>query len=729
MKLGLALSGGGFRATLFHLGIVRYLCDAGLLGYVQHITSVSGGSVLAAHLALNWSRYLDPKQFDDAAQKVIDLARLDLRGRIQRRLATHLYVTYLRPESLLRWPPRLRRFGTIRGTLFERYLARYLYGDSTLGSIAKLEPQAPVVDILATNLSLGSLAYFTAGRFVANDMGSKAFERDFRLARAVAISAAFPGFFPTTEVNSEVLLTNKADFPNREYLADGGIYDNLGLRRFRTLLESQPGLLDRILVCDASGHFDWLVERETLGLLKTAWRSNEIFMKRLADLECEIAGLGKTGEPPGLYVHLPIDEIVKPQPEAELLPEMAQEQLKNIRTDLDRFDGDAIDALQWHGYAVAGKVVGPLFGDSPAARWRPKAHRPDMPAEALAKSLRQARFRKLRLLSWGDRISFLHLGTLLFALTVGAVWLWDLYQLKRFGSYMDDLPKDSFGQIQIDRILSDPAAGEEFLERVAAAGESWPTEPQVQIEAARAGYTLMSQSKDEGVRAQGIRQMDRALAALQALEDADELDARRKDLFYQLRGHSHLARGERLKGEGRFDEAHQSWLDAYESYEQQRRVAFHGLYGLEFNLCNTGLLIGRLDDSLQHCEQSHRFALEEPKPVVFWQAKFNIGDIYYRKGLRAEAAKAFVEALEISKKKTPMKEDGLVRQYLHQNHEAALPALCLEQTFKIPFADVCASLKPLPAPEPGPGARVPHSAASTASAPETVTPGTGSTPR
>ena len=41
LKIGLALSGGGFRASLFHLGLVRFLRDAGMLSQVTHITSVS----------------------------------------------------------------------------------------------------------------------------------------------------------------------------------------------------------------------------------------------------------------------------------------------------------------------------------------------------------------------------------------------------------------------------------------------------------------------------------------------------------------------------------------------------------------------------------------------------------------------------------------------------------------------------------------------------------------
>ena len=56
-KFGLALSGGGFRASLYHLGLIRFLRDAGILSQVTHITAVSGGSILAAHLVLNWERY------------------------------------------------------------------------------------------------------------------------------------------------------------------------------------------------------------------------------------------------------------------------------------------------------------------------------------------------------------------------------------------------------------------------------------------------------------------------------------------------------------------------------------------------------------------------------------------------------------------------------------------------------------------------------------------------
>src|ERR1700761_7688869 len=52
--LGLALSGGGYRATLFSLGSLWRLNDIGLLGRIDRVTSVSGGSIMAGILAHRW---------------------------------------------------------------------------------------------------------------------------------------------------------------------------------------------------------------------------------------------------------------------------------------------------------------------------------------------------------------------------------------------------------------------------------------------------------------------------------------------------------------------------------------------------------------------------------------------------------------------------------------------------------------------------------------------------
>ena len=55
----LCLSGGGYRAALFHLGALRRLNELGILAQVDTLTSVSGGSIFAAQLATHLIREPD----------------------------------------------------------------------------------------------------------------------------------------------------------------------------------------------------------------------------------------------------------------------------------------------------------------------------------------------------------------------------------------------------------------------------------------------------------------------------------------------------------------------------------------------------------------------------------------------------------------------------------------------------------------------------------------------
>jgi len=62
--LALCMSGGGYRAMLFHLGVLWYLNDASYLPRLGRISSVSGGSITAGVLALNWTKLNAPAAFE-----------------------------------------------------------------------------------------------------------------------------------------------------------------------------------------------------------------------------------------------------------------------------------------------------------------------------------------------------------------------------------------------------------------------------------------------------------------------------------------------------------------------------------------------------------------------------------------------------------------------------------------------------------------------------------------
>src|SRR6516162_3194125 len=68
---GLALSGGGFRATLFHCGSLWRLAELGLLQKLDRVSSVSGGSITAGQLGLKWTKLRDAGFTIDALKKEV----------------------------------------------------------------------------------------------------------------------------------------------------------------------------------------------------------------------------------------------------------------------------------------------------------------------------------------------------------------------------------------------------------------------------------------------------------------------------------------------------------------------------------------------------------------------------------------------------------------------------------------------------------------------------------
>jgi len=235
-RIGLAFSGGGFRGALFHLGMVRFLREANLLPSVTHITSVSGGSIFAAHLVLNWDRYTGSlKEFDAAAAELIRFVQMDVRNRVIRRFPLAVPLRVMRMLGMRR-PDRQM---TLTG-LLEYHYEKYLYGDTCLFQL----PEKPRLYILATNLSEGCLCAFSRDGLL---MQRRRPGQGFRFERihtglatvpmAVTASSAFPGFFPPLELQGQDVGADPGKF-GRLVFTDGGVYDNLGVRMFRCLERS-----------------------------------------------------------------------------------------------------------------------------------------------------------------------------------------------------------------------------------------------------------------------------------------------------------------------------------------------------------------------------------------------------------------------------------------------------------------------------------------------------------
>ena len=349
-KIGLALSGGGFRATLYHLGLVRFLRDSGLLPQVSHITSVSGGSIIAAHLVLNWGRYNgSDAEFDAAAAKLLDFVQLDVRNRITRRFPLAYPARW--PRALL---GRSNRNLKLTG-LLEYHYEKYLYGDTSLFQL----PESPQLHILTTNLSEGCLCSFNRdGLLMMRRQGGGKFRLDrvhvglATVPMAVTASSAFPGFFPPLELTGADVGASVGEF-GRQAFTDGGVFDNLGVRMFRFLEQLLPpdhGGLDGVLVSDVGKRIEVKSNRRAGGMIRTTLRASDILMDRVWQLESETFR-GTPG-----FVFAPITEIVEPHEDPTALHVEIQRLLPKIRTDLDRFSPLEISTLVRHGYCVGRKV-------------------------------------------------------------------------------------------------------------------------------------------------------------------------------------------------------------------------------------------------------------------------------------------------------------------------------------------------------------------------------------
>lgn len=144
-KLGLALAGGGFRASLFHLGVLRRMAELDLLRYVQVLSTVSGGSIIGAHYILLLKlRLEDPKYKSDGPEKlhipqheyevIVDELEAELIDGIRKNLRTRLLMNPLVLLKVLLLQPSL---AAEMGRLYEKHI----FGTA----IAKLRKLAPKV--------------------------------------------------------------------------------------------------------------------------------------------------------------------------------------------------------------------------------------------------------------------------------------------------------------------------------------------------------------------------------------------------------------------------------------------------------------------------------------------------------------------------------------------------------------------------------------------------------
>ncbi|HVG19438.1 MAG TPA: patatin-like phospholipase family protein [Blastocatellia bacterium] len=432
-KVGLALSGGGFRASLFHVGVLAKLAELDMLRHVEVLSCVSGGSIIGAHYYLEVRRLLEEKEDSEITREdyieIIRRVEKDFLDGVQRnvrtRVAGHLPTTLkmiFRPSY-----SRTMRVGELyESEIFSRVKdgggdeARWLNDlfVEPKGEAKDFRPKydnwrrdakVPNLILNATPLNTGHNWQFTASwmgepppnkdnevdgnyrlrRLYYKDAPEQ--HKKIRLGHAVAASSCVPGLF------EPIALTSLYD-KKVVRLVDGGVHDNQGVA---ALLDQDCTVL---LVSDASGQMH-TIDDPKAGILGVPLRSNSILMSRVREAQyLDLVARRRSSLLRGfMFIHLkkglqspPIDwkdcedpydrsggeEFYDDRTDADSLPltrygilKKVQMRLSAIRTDLDSFSDVEAFALMTSGYRMAGHEFGQCIEGFPVPqdaqeRWR-----------------------------------------------------------------------------------------------------------------------------------------------------------------------------------------------------------------------------------------------------------------------------------------------------------------------------------------------------------------------
>lgn len=447
-RLGLALSGGGFRASFFHLGVLARMAELGLLRHVEAISTVSGGSIIGALYYLRLREMLmgeeDANITDRHYVDLVDKVEKEFLVAVQHNLRMCTFVNPIKNMKMAL--PCYSRSDRI-GEIYDSYIYRAVFGEEhakpiemrELKIFPKSDPhgdafnptkaghndkrgaKVPVLLINATTLNTGHNWRFLASRMgepphasaLADDIDKNTrlrrgdyddiveHQQDFPLGIAVAASAGVPILFPPLSISG---LYDDV----RVQLVDGGVYDNQGI----------AGLEDPIFPCtdfvvsDASGQMEDVdnpdasavavlgrvmsvltdrVREEVVSRLEESYGNDHVaFFHLMRGLEGHDKPYLKAGGGQS-------SAKVRPpalRPESYGVDSRVQQLLAKVRTDLDSFSDTEAFALMADGYLMSDADIRRIATHFEVQPGEPVSWRFLKVRERMADPARDARFIK-----------------------------------------------------------------------------------------------------------------------------------------------------------------------------------------------------------------------------------------------------------------------------------------------------------------------------------------------
>ena len=424
VRLGLALSGGGFRSSLFHLGVLAQMAMQGLLRHVYAISTVSGGSIIGALYYLHVKNLLestpDTEITDEHYKAIVANIEVSFLEGVQQNIRMRILNDL---NAMLKMPrPDYSRSDRIAELYDEFFYGRERVEFQKVFPIRmrdlKIQPMGgkpdfyprddnagrkamvPILLLNATTLNTGRNWRFTASGMgeplpddpLAMEASRKAIrllpadsydkivphQQEFRLCEAVAASTAIPGLLHPLSI-SGLYRDTQTQQDLRVQLVDGGVHDNQGIQ----------GLLyencTHFIVSDASKQMEVDLDPGT-DLAAALTRSESIFQDRLREEELLHLLHENQGKSRVAFMHLrkglPVRDIAwldqnnQPKAADEItflglsaatfgVDPIVQELLSRVRTDLDSFSDVEAYSLMLDGYLMSAPELSALRQSCP----------------------------------------------------------------------------------------------------------------------------------------------------------------------------------------------------------------------------------------------------------------------------------------------------------------------------------------------------------------------------
>ncbi len=371
LRIGLAFSGGGFRASLFHLGVIRRLEELDIMKDVEVISTVSGGSIIGAYYLVQFEKEQRASEKPCNRLEICDLVIEKFYKAISRnmRMRAMVFAPVFHPIAFGKFVLSRGKSHTRTDRMGAEFSDHFFSPNLKVGDL----PLAPKLLINATSNSEGKRVVFSKrGLSKLSSQIADADNSQLPLEKAVGASAAVPGLFPPVAIAGDMC-------------SDGGVVDNQGLESLFDYFELTDRQLNRlkesdraakkvgdqiVIICsDASGQIK--IEdvpkqsgiasaARSMDILQAGNRTKNIKLLKEIKEQSDKDDIAK-GITEFAFFHLSSNvkdwqnETIGAQDYKTIDQRLCSEFIQpvtSLRTDLDDFDLLESFSLMYHGYTL-----------------------------------------------------------------------------------------------------------------------------------------------------------------------------------------------------------------------------------------------------------------------------------------------------------------------------------------------------------------------------------------